>query len=187
MYSGEKEYKDMRTNIVFTLTGTDRVGIVEEVTKLLLDLGGNIETSRMAKLGGEFAVLLLVSFPSESLPGLDKVSERLTGQGYKITFSQTKTAPVAAHTNWPSYKIEVVGADHEGIIHQIAHDCSRRGINIESMETETSQAPISGTPLFSMTARVVVPPNLVGEGWKKDLTAVGHSLNVDIKISDIQE
>ena len=56
----------MRKNIVFTLTGTDRTGLVEEITKLLLDLGGNVETSRMARLGGEFAVLMLVSIPEPS-------------------------------------------------------------------------------------------------------------------------
>jgi glycine cleavage system transcriptional repressor len=177
----------MRTNIVFTLTGTDRVGIVEEVTKTLLDLGGNIETSRMARLGGEFAVLLLVSFPQENLTGLDRISERLTGQGFKITLSQTKTAPAVPRAGWPSYTIEVIGADHEGIIHQIAADCSRRGINIESMDTETTRAPISGTPLFSMTARVVVPPDIIGKGWEKELAAAGHSLNVDVKISGVQE
>ena len=49
----------MRKNIVFTLTGSDKIGIVEEVTKVFLDHNGNVETSRMARLGGEFAILML--------------------------------------------------------------------------------------------------------------------------------
>ena len=56
-----KGRRTMRSDIVLTLTGTDRVGIVEEVTKVLLDLGANVETSRMARLGGEFAMLMLTS------------------------------------------------------------------------------------------------------------------------------
>ena len=40
-----------RTNVVFTLTGTDRIGLVDDITELLLALDGNVETSRMARLG----------------------------------------------------------------------------------------------------------------------------------------
>ena len=54
-----------RTNVVFTLTGTDRIGLVDDITELLLALDGNVETSRMARLGGEFAVLMLVSLPPQ--------------------------------------------------------------------------------------------------------------------------
>lgn len=39
----------MPTNIVLILTGPDRVGLVEAMTKHLLDRGGNVETSRMTR------------------------------------------------------------------------------------------------------------------------------------------
>jgi len=58
----------MKRNLVLTLTGPDRIGIVEKVTGLLLERGGNVETSRMARLGGEFAVLMLVSLPPSAAP-----------------------------------------------------------------------------------------------------------------------
>lgn len=173
----------MRTNFVFTLTGTDRIGIVEEVTKVLLDLDGNVETSRMARLGGEFAILMLVSMPSELLARLDKAMEYLVAQGYKVTTCLTDQTYAAAHPGWQPYQVEVLGADHEGIIHQIAHDLSQRGINIESMDTGTIPAPVSGTPLFTMTALVAVPPNLPGQDWQAALEDAGHQLNLDIKIS----
>lgn len=173
----------MNANIVLTLTGTDRIGIVEEITKLLLDLGGNVETSRMARLGGEFAILLLVSMPAGQLAGLDKDVQGLIAQGYKVTASQTEQTYAEAHPGWLPYQIEVHGADHVGIIHQIAHHLSQHGINIESMDTGTVRAPISGTPLFTMNAYVVVPPNLPGLGWEAALEEVGHHLNVDIKVS----
>ena len=72
----------MRANIVLTLTGADRIGLVEEVTGMLLDLDGNVEASRMARLGGEFAMLMLVSLSSEQLPGLEKSVESLPGQDW---------------------------------------------------------------------------------------------------------
>ena len=80
----------MRTTIVFTLTGTDRVGIVDEVTQLLLDCGGNIETSRMTRLGGEFAILVLLSLPSDRLGALEKAIPHLIAEGHKVTTTRTE-------------------------------------------------------------------------------------------------
>ena len=176
----------MRTNIVFTLTGTDRIGIVEEVTQLLLDLDGNVETSRMARLGGEFAIVMLLSLPAGQLANLDKAVETLTVQGYKVTAIRTEQTYAEAHAGWLPYQIELHGADHEGIVHQIAHHLSQRGINIETMDTSVTQAPVSGTPLFTMTARVVVPPDLHDQGWEATLQEVGDHLNVDIKVVAVQ-
>ena len=75
----------MDTNIILTLTGADRVGIVEEVTGLLLNRGGNVEVSHMAHLASEFAILMLVSIPSEQLAGLETDMQSLIAQGYKVT------------------------------------------------------------------------------------------------------
>ncbi|MDZ4063169.1 MAG: ACT domain-containing protein, partial [Coriobacteriia bacterium] len=142
----------MRTNIMFTLTGPDRVGIVEEVTGALLKLGANVETSRMARLGGEFAILMLVTLPETRQDEVQPALSYLSEQGYTITTRPTGEAIGHAPADRHTHKIEVVGADHEGIIHEIAQGLSQRGINIESMETGTTRAPVSGTPLFTMTA-----------------------------------
>jgi glycine cleavage system transcriptional repressor len=55
----------MQKTFVLTLTGPDRIGFVEKVTGLLLERGGNVETSRMARLGGEFAILMLAWIPMQ--------------------------------------------------------------------------------------------------------------------------
>ncbi len=172
----------MHTNIVFTLTGTDRVGIVEEVTGLFLGLGGNVETSRMVRLGGEFAMLMLVALPAEQLAGLEANLHSLTAQGFKVTTQQTELARAQSLAAGVPHQIQVRGADHEGIIHEVAAYLSERGINIESMNTETTPAATSGTPLFSMDARVIVPQALLSQSWQAALDGVGQRLNVDINV-----
>jgi glycine cleavage system transcriptional repressor len=173
----------MQTNFILTLTGPDRIGIVEEMTRLLLDRGGNVETSRMARLGGEFAVLMLVSLPEGRAVDLDKGLESLAGQGYKVTTTPAQRTYAEAHRGWLPYQIEVHGADHEGIIHEVARYLSGRGISIESMDSESAPAPTSGAPLFSMTARVVVPPGLSGQDWEAGLDEIGNRLNLEITAS----
>jgi glycine cleavage system transcriptional repressor len=173
----------MGMNIVFTLTGTDRVGIVEEVTRSLLDLGGNIESSRMARLGGEFAVLMLVSLPDDKGSALEKTVAGLTARGYKITTTPTAQADTGSLRGQVPYRIEVHGADHEGIVHHIAHSFAARGISIETMETGNTRAPNSGIPLFSMNALVLAPPEIDERSWRQELDDIGHDQHVDITVS----
>ena len=176
----------MRADIVFTLTGPDRIGIVEEVTGVLLGLDGNVETSRMARLGGAFAVLALVALPAERLPDLERAFEHLTTKGYKVTVVETAPALAEAASRLP-FLIEVTGADHEGIIHEIAHIVSQHGINIESVETGTSSAPVSATPLFSMRAVVAVPRDLDLSAWKAELSEAARLANVDVTVSSVED
>jgi len=170
----------MGSKIVFTLTGTDRVGIVEEITGSLLKLGGNIETSRMARLGGEFAVLLLVDLPAGKNEELKQTMAGLTALGYKVTTTPTDFNYAQRHAGWLPFRIEIHGADHEGIVHRIAHTLAQKGINIESMETGNSRAPNSGCLLFTMKALVLAPPDLEEQNLRKELEAAGQEQHIDI-------
>jgi glycine cleavage system transcriptional repressor len=167
-------------DIILTLTGPDRVGIVEEVTSALLDLGGNVEASRMARLGGEFAILSLVSLPEDGAARVDAALAPLVAQGYRLTVGPAAAGAAPARAGWAAYRIEVAGADHEGIIHDVAAGLARRGITIESAETATSAAAVSGLPLFSMVALVLVPPAASDDDWRADLTEAASRSNVDI-------
>jgi len=172
----------MRTDIVLTLTGADRIGIVEQVTGVLLGLEGNIETSRMVRLGGEFALLMLVSIPDERSADLDTAVSALTADGFRVTTGPTHSNGTP-YGDWLPYQVSVTGADHEGIIHEIAAGLSQGGINIESMDTVTEAAPVSGAPLFSMTAVVLVPPGLAEDEWMGALAEAGDLANVDIEVA----
>jgi glycine cleavage system transcriptional repressor len=172
----------MQRQFVLTLTGPDRIGIIDRVTRLLFDRGGNVETSRMARLGGESAILMLVSMPDERFAGLDEDLDSLTAQGYKLTTTQVEPSYVEPHPGWLPYRIEVQGADHEGIIHQVAHYLSQHGISIESVDSDTTPAPITGVPLFAMTAYVVAPPNLSAGDWDAGLEDLGGRLNLEVKV-----
>ena len=173
----------MQKHLVMTLTGQDRVGIVEYITKLILKYNGNVESSRMARLGGEFAVLMLVSVPTKNFEELREGMRDLRDEGYKVMTRQTERGYSAKYAGWMPYQVKVNGADHEGIIHHITRHLAEHGINIETADTGMIQAPMSGIPLFTMTAVVVVPPALSYNEWRDELVAVGDDLNVDIEVS----
>jgi glycine cleavage system transcriptional repressor len=172
----------MSKHIVLTLTGHDRIGIVESVTKLVMDLSGNVEESRMAHLGGEFAMLMLISVNEENSAKLQTQLAKLTEDGFMVNTCETQQADPQRFSGWIPYEIVVNGADHEGIIHNITHYLAEKGINIETMDTHMVKAPMSGTPLFMMDGIVVVPPNLKLT-WQDDLLDVGDELNLDISVA----
>lgn len=176
----------MTTEIVFTLTGKDRVGLVDQVTQVLLDRGGNIQASRMAHLGGEFAMLMLVAVPSQNVAPLESDVAQWRAQGYQVTLTPTQGALAGVPANSTAYAITVEGADHEGIIHEVAHYLAQWGINIEEMTTETMPAPITGQPLFAMSALVIAPATLQSD-WQTQLGNVAQHLNVDIRVNAAHE
>lgn len=176
----------MQTDIVLTFTGHDRVGIVEAVTKILVKQGGNVQSSRMARLGGEFAMLMLVSLPDPALDSLTQDFQPLRDEGYHILLLRTADTHAEKYKGWLPYEIEVLGADHEGIIYEIASHLSGQGINIETMDTSTTRAPMSGAPLFSMNAMVLVPPQLPFNNWSAALDEIGDRLNVNIEVGMVK-
>lgn len=173
----------MRTDVVLTVTGPDRVGIVEEVSRVLLAAGGNVGTSRMARLGGEFAILMQASIPADLAEGFELAFGDLVAQGYCVSVTSAGSAGLIDHSGWSSYRIDVVGADHEGIVHHIARGLSRRGISIESMDTGTTDAPTTGATLFTMSAVVVVPPHIAAPDWMAELEAAAEASGVDVEIT----
>jgi len=173
----------MPKRFVLTLTGSDRIGLVEHVTELILECGGDVQASRMARLGGEFAMLMLVSVPDANTEQLSANLETLAGEGFKVTVTETEGEVIAARKDWQPYLIEVRGANHEGIIHEIAEHLSEQGINIESIDTNVVPEPMSGAPLFTMEAIVVAPPDLPKNKWQDELEEVADRLNVELEVS----
>jgi glycine cleavage system transcriptional repressor len=172
----------MRKHLVVTLTGPDRVGFVEQITDLILKYDGNVEASRMARLGGEFAMLMMISAQERKIEGMRDELRGLRESGFKVTTRETERGYSAKYMGWLPYRVEVKGADHEGIIHEVTGHLAKQGINIETMDTGMVRAPMSGTPLFTMHAIVVAPPDLAFMEWRADLVEAGNQLNVDIEV-----
>lgn len=173
----------MRKPLVITATGRDQPGIVESITQLMLKYQSNVEASRMARLGGEFAMLMMVSVPEEQFDALREAVRGLREQDYKITTRPTERGGARKYAGYVPYEIVVKGADNEGIIYHIAHYLTEQNINVEKMDTSVVSAPMNGTPLFMMEAIVLVPPSLTFAALQDELDEIGDNLNVDTDIT----
>jgi len=153
--------------LVITAAGEDQVGLVERFSSKITESGCNIEQSRMVVLGGQFAILVLVSGPWNALSKLETQLEPLGLQlGLSIVVKRTRARELSQPVL--PYHVEVVALDHPGIVHNLAKFFSRFGINIEELSTDTYPAPHTGTQMFSVQMEVGVPakthiPTLRGE------------------------
>ena len=71
----------MKQHLAVSAIGSDRTGMVHELTRIISDCGGNIAESRMAALGSEFAMLLLVSGNWHALARIESELSRLAESG----------------------------------------------------------------------------------------------------------
>lgn len=172
----------MKRNVVITVMGTDRPGIVEMVTEILVEHGANIEKSRMARLGGEFAGIILVTIDDSKIEGLLEDLEMLEERALEVTTKISGEAPTIQFVGYVPYELSISGADHEGIVHSIAEYLAAQGVNIEELSTNVTNAPISGTPLFSMRSIVEVPRRLRTPKLRDKLAKIADEQGVDIEL-----
>jgi len=164
--------------LVITASGEDQVGLVERFTGRVSEAGCNIEESRMALLGGHFAIIMLISGPWNALT---KLEDRLDSLGAEMGLAVThkRTRRLARAQALVPYRVEVVALDHPGIVHGLADFFARRGINIEEMSTETYPAPHTGTAMFSVNMTVGVPASLRIPELRGDFLDYCDDLNLD--------
>ena len=171
-----------KTYLVVTVIGPDKRGIVADITETILDQHASIEESRMTRLGGEFAIIMLVTVPAEQKDLCCKGLEKFKAQGLTISSRETNLARLQKFQGFVPYEISVWGADHEGIVHAVAEYLSKAHVQVEDIETHVTKAPLSGAPLFSMNATVQAPPELALAEFREELEDLGDELGVDIDV-----
>jgi len=163
-------------HIIISAFGADKPGIVSHLTGTITTHGGNIEESRMMKLGSDFTTMILVSVSAE---WTESLTVALGGiQGLQISIQ--KTSPFSMDATIPQCEIHLTGADNEGLVYKVAARLAEKVINIEEMETGTENSPISGTILFTMTARVS-HPELDIPRLDNDMNKLADKLGVEIR------
>src|SRR5438093_4141609 len=114
-----------RGYLVLTAVGTDRPGLVNDVSSLIGAAGANLEDSRMALLGGEFALILLVSGSADALDRIRQVGAQVENElGLRCILKET--SPAHPPADYLLYRIDVTGVDRPGIVQAIAAILAKR-------------------------------------------------------------
>jgi glycine cleavage system transcriptional repressor len=164
--------------LALTAAGDDKVGLVEAFSAKITETGCNIEESRMTVLGGQFAILMLVSGPWNALSKLENQLEPL-GKQLGLTIVHKRTREKERREPTLPYHVEVVALDNPGIVHKLSSFFARYGINIEELSTDTYPAPHTGTQMFSVHMEVGVPASSHISTLRGDFFDYCDDLNLD--------
>jgi glycine cleavage system transcriptional repressor len=168
----------MNNSLVISALGKDKSGIVNQLTKTILDQGGNLSESRMTVLGGEFAMMLLVTGSQESIENIISKLEE-TGEKLNLTLIAKETQTQKPDQKRLPYLVSVVSMDHPGIVHNISDFLSSRELNIEEIETTTYPAAHTGTPMFSLEMTISVPADSSVKKLRDEFITFCDDLNLD--------
>jgi glycine cleavage system transcriptional repressor len=166
------------TYYVISALGDDRPGIVNDLTRVILDCGCNIEDSRMSVLGGEFALILMASGSWDAVAKLEQQLPSLEKK-LALTITAKRTESRAGGQGLIPYEVDVVSMDHPGIVHDVADFFSGRDINIEEMNTGSYAAAHTGTPMFSLKMTVAVASDIPLAQLRDEFAEFCDDLNLD--------
>ena len=168
----------MYSKLIISATGPDRKGIVSEISSIVNNHNGNIETSKMVRLEREFSVLILVNIKINQIKQLEKslnMIENLTIQIIETKSNENKEYKYKFH-------LYINGADNEGIVYKFSNFLSKININIEEVNTKIKNAPMSATPLFMMDLIIDSEEDINQKNIKKELEIIADKLGVGVEI-----
>jgi glycine cleavage system transcriptional repressor len=174
-------------HFALTVVGRDRPGIVSQVTEILFNLGCNIADSSCSILGGQFAMILIISHPSF-------VSRESFGSAFQPLEEADLT--VALRVLKPGGEqhpdlsgeicmISVYGADQTGIVYHVAKVLGERKINITDLNTKLVGS--GQRPVYVMIIEAVLPATVSEADVDAWMTPLREQLQVDISVRTIPQ
>jgi glycine cleavage system regulatory protein len=164
-----------------TVLGADRPGLVQSISAAVAACGGNWLESRMARLAGQFAGILLIDLPAGADAALAAAVATLEAEGLRVV---VQTGAVEAPAVAQTVMLEVVGQDRPGIIRDITAILARLGVNIDELSTDVQSGSFSGEAMFRAEARLRVPEGLAVEVLRGEVERLGNELMVDFSAGD---
>lgn len=174
----------MQTTLVITVLATDRPGIVNALSEILVAHKANWIDSRMANLADKFAGLVQISVPTDELDNLKGKLQALRDADNKLHIVMEEAVTVLEPLPRSKLSLELVGADRPGIIDDITGVLSSLGVNINELVTEQREASMSAELLFYAKLTLGLPENVSDDDVRNSLEALSDQLMVDLVFAD---
>jgi glycine cleavage system transcriptional repressor len=175
----------MDSFLVITALGADKPGIIDRLTQTVVDCHCNVVDSRMSVLGGEFAVMLMVSGKWNQLAKLEDTL-KAASESLGLLITSKRTEPGKPATDLMPYSVEVVSIDQPGIVHELARFFSSRNINIQELNTTQYAAAHTGTPMFALHLTANIPASTHIAGLRDEFLDFCETQNMDATMEPVR-
>lgn len=176
----------MEQLIVISAVGGEPTTAVNELSRIIADCGGSIKESRMAAMGSEFGILLLVAGNWHTIGRLERDLSRY-GEDGGIAMQFKRTEAKRMGKELLPYAVDVVGLDQPGIVHNLSRFFAARKVEIGEISSRTYPAAHTGAPMFSVQMFVNIPSSVHIAGLREEFMEFCDQLNVDAIMEPVKQ
>lgn len=176
----------MKQLLALTAIGSDRTGLVHDLTRTVADCGGNVVECRMSALGSEFVMSLLVSGNWHALAKIEGEIKRIGGDGGLVSIQCRRTEPRPVRADMLPYSVDIVCLDQTGIVASVSGFFSARGVDIAELDTHSYAAAHTGAPMFSLRLVVSVPSRIHLGVLREEFMDFCDHLNLDAILEPVK-
>jgi glycine cleavage system regulatory protein len=169
--------------LVLTIIGRDRAGVVASLADVVRFHEGNWKRSELAEIAGVFAGVVVVEVGDDCVDELLANLLILRDQGLHVTAQQVEE-PIAA-PDADEVRLRLTGVDRPGVVHEISTAISDAGISISRLGTVTDLPDEDGGTRFEITVQLSVP---VGADLDAVLDSIGEAarrLGIALSVEDL--
>lgn len=166
--------------LVITLIGTDRPGLVETLSDTVFQHQGSWQASSLSKLAGKFAGIVQIDIKEEHANAFTEALARIPDLNVLIANAAPQT-----ETDTTTHTLSVTGNDRPGIVQEVTREIAKFGININNLETHTQSAANFGGVIFKAEFDLDIANTLSLDDLGGALEQLSDDLIVEFDESDI--
>lgn len=167
----------MKSVFITTITGPDSPGIIKSLAETTRGIGGEWETSKVMKLGGQFAALMKVLIAKESASALKEALEKEFPQ---LAFKYAEVAKAEVQAT-KMINLEIDCKDRPGLTKDINNILANLDLVVENMEFNRVHVSSIGQAMFTARLTLAVAESVNGEAVAEEI----ESLSGDVRVSVI--
>jgi glycine cleavage system transcriptional repressor len=168
----------VKNYLVVSALGEDTPGLVDELSRAIVECDCRIEDCRMTVLGDEFVVILMVQGNWNTLAKLEVQLKRLE-QSLGLMIVTKRTGERKREGDALPYTVEVISVYQPGIVYALAHFFSSRAISIEDLIAHSYEAPHTHAHMFSVNVVIGIPAHMHIALLREEFMDLCDDLNLD--------
>lgn len=166
--------------LILTVIGKDKAGLVEQLANVINTHQGNWSASNLSYLAGYFAGIVQVEVAASDIANLISALQQLTDLDVRVQHSDD-TLTMTSFDASQQLRFVITGNDRPGIVRELSSILHHKGANIIAFESSKQSAPNWGVPLFHAEATVQLPQGLKRDDVTDALEAIATDIIVDIE------
>lgn len=159
--------------------------MVAALSSILADQKCNLEDCAMTRLGGQFAMILMVQLPADkTLAQIEPLFGELQhSHGLKVHCDEAEISIAENESSASRYMLTVYAQDRPGLLSMISQILAENKVNITDVQTRLASAGA----LYVMLFEVEIPESINTEDLEKTLQQAAQSAGMTLTLRAMEE